>query len=163
MKESKQVVEASEDDFVPIPVPRRHVLDVYRLLADLEQKNSAISPAEIIGKNNWKQWWEAYGRIARLKQSVTNETVLAFLNLLARNPGKWFSFADVCREIGCPINQARADFRGLTIMIRDKLFPGINPGDWWPVDFQHNPMHYCMPEEIARQWNEGDSSTEDVR
>jgi hypothetical protein len=155
LKVSRYMVEINEeDDFVAVPVPQRHVVDVYRFLADIEQKSSTISPTEMIGENNWKQWWEAHGRIARLKQSVTNKTVLSFLNLVARSPGKWFSFADVCREAGCDTNQGRADLRGLSIMIREKLFPGINPGDWWPVDFRHNPMQYCMPEEIARQWNE---------
>jgi hypothetical protein len=43
-------------------------------------------------------------------------------------------------------------------MIGKKLFPSINSGQWWPVEFQHNPMQYRMPEEIARQWNKGNGS-----
>lgn len=151
------MIEEHEDDFVNVPVPRRYVLDVYGFLAAREQKNSTISPTELAGKENRNQWWEAYGRVARLRQATTNKTVLTLLNLAARQPTEWVSFADVCREAGCSSNQARADLRGLTLMI-PKLFPDTNQGAWWPVeirDREGSPIQYCMSEEIARQWNRG--------
>lgn len=150
------MIEEHENDFVNVPVPRRYVLDVYAFLAAREQKNSIISSTELAGKDNRNQWWVANGRIARLKQATTNKTVLTLLNLAARHPKEWISFAKVCQEAGCSSNQARADLRGLTLMI-PKLFPDTNQGALWPVeirDKEGSPIHYRMSEEIALQWNQ---------
>lgn len=151
------MIEEHEDDFVEVPVPRRYVLDVYEFLAARKQKDSAISPTEIAGKDNRNQWWEAYGRVARLKQATTNKTVLTMLNLAARHPKEWVSFTDVYQEAECSSNQARADLRGLTLLL-PKLFPDTNQGALWPVeirDREGSPIQYCMSNEIARQWNGG--------
>ena len=147
------MTEEDGNDFVNVPVPRRYVLDVYGFLAAREQQNSTISPTELAGKGNRNQWWAAYGRIARLKQATTNKTVLTLLNLTACQPTEWVSFDDVYREARCSANQARADVRGLSLMI-PKLFPDTNSGAWWPVEIKEvSPIQYRMSEEIARQWN----------
>jgi len=148
--------ESNNDEIVNVPIPRRYLMDVYQLLAALEQEATSGTANKVssdnAGKDNRDQWWAADGRIPRLKRAIKNETVLTLLNLTASHATNWVSFEQVYQEAGRSSDQARADLRGLSLLIK-RLFPN-NAGGWWPVDIKGgSPIQYRMSEEIALQWN----------
>lgn len=127
------------------------VLDTLAAPVDISPADHQAS-SDIARKDNRDQWWAADGRVSRLKSAITNETVLALLNLTASQPTEWVSFEQVYRAAGRSSHQARADVRGLTALIK-QLFPN-NAGGWWPVHYKDGPpLQYRMSEEVARQWN----------
>lgn len=102
-------------------------------------------------KDNRDQWWAADGRIPRLKEAIQNETVRTLLDLTATHATTWVSFEQVYREAGRSSDQARADLRGLSLLIK-KLFQN-NAGGWWPVEIKAgSPIQYQMSKEIALLW-----------
>jgi hypothetical protein len=143
--------EQNDDEFENVPVPKRYVLDVYEFLA--ARKRESTTGSDAAGRDNRTQWWAADDRIARLKSAIQNKTVRTLLDLTASHPTEWVSFEQVYREVGRSSDQARADLRGLSLLIK-QLFPN-NAGGWWPVDFKGSPIHYQMSAEIARLWNRG--------
>jgi hypothetical protein len=146
------MAESHNDDLVNVPVPKRYLLDVYQFLATREREVTS-GTADIAGRDNRCQWWEVDGRISHLKREIKNQTVFTLLNLTASHPAEWISFEQVYRAVGRSSDQARADLRGLTLLIK-QLFPN-NPGGVWPVDNtkKGSPMQYQMCEEIAHLWS----------
>lgn len=147
--------QSNADELVNVPVPRRYLLDVYRLLGELEQKAASgaaqKASSDTARKENREHWWAVDGRMAHLKREINNPTVLALLNLTASQPTNWVGFDKVYQAARCSSDQARADLRGLTTRIK-RVFPN-NPEGLWPVDIKDgSPIQYRMPEEIARQW-----------
>ena len=67
---------------------------------------------------------------------------------------EWIDFVQVYLAAGRSSDQAKADLRGLTLLIK-QLFPD-NPGGWWPIDIKGgSPIQYQMSKEIAQLWNRG--------
>jgi hypothetical protein len=147
--------ERNDDELVNVPVPRRYLMDGYQFLVAREQEAASSSAhkasSDNAGKDNRDQWWVIDDRIPRLKRAIKNETVLTLLNLTANHATSWVSFEQVYREARRSSDQARADLRGLSLLIK-QLFPN-NPGAWWPVDIKGgSPSQYRMSEKIALQW-----------
>lgn len=97
------------------------VLDTLAAPVDTSPASHQAS-SDTARKDNRDLWWAEDGRVSRLKSAITNETILALLNLTASQPTTWVSFEQVYREAGRTAHQARADVRGLTLLIK-QLFP----------------------------------------
>jgi hypothetical protein len=101
------------------------------------------------------------GDFATLASSVTNAGIRGALDLCARRPGEWVSYAEICEYTGRSRPQLRADLAGLTRLVHKRLGKSS-----WPFEVQRvldkDEYGYRMDDEQGAWWTAAIGSEEDV-
>ena len=142
--------EQNGDDLVAIQVPRRHVMALYRYLAQLDASADVEETA--------KDWTVEDLRRFAATPMATNVTIGKVLDVLSEQPGEYLSTSQLEERTGVPRNNLKGAFSALTRHIkkhydgRDWMFawswgPQIDPA--WPAE-----THYTVSAEQARTWRD---------
>jgi hypothetical protein len=100
------------------------------------------------------------GDFTILASSVTNAGIRGALDLCARRPGEWVSYAEICEYTGRSRPELRADLAGLSRLVRKRLGKSS-----WPFEVQRilDKDDYCyrMDDEQAAWWTAAIASGDD--
>lgn len=154
------------EELVQVSVPRRHLIAVYGLLAQLESMSGesdespdVIEDEEGAGDMPWSV--EDLRRFATT-ENQTSRTIRKVLDVLAAEPGKYFSTSELEKLTSVPRANLKGAFSGLGRHIR-KYYPnrvpmtifawGTNLGPDSPAE-----AHYKFDEQRAAAWKEANSA-----
>lgn len=139
---------AGADAIVLVPVPRRHLIGVYKYLARLADSREA--PRD----NSVRPWTS--DELRWLRQLLTNRPVaLALLDLTADLDGEPLTFAELCEVTGETRQKARGELASLTSVVRKAFHRDQSPMD---VHWESEGLCYRMRPEIAVLWSDTDVS-----
>jgi hypothetical protein len=139
---------ASDEEFINVPVPARHVLAVYRLLADLEEQPDAdIESAETKGA---PAAWDTdkLTKLATTKLSNT-ETVTRVLDILCEEPGRQYDMQDLVKALPMEYYKLRGNLAAFTRHLNKHY-----ESDAWPmhVQWRGDEALYSVDPETAVLW-----------
>lgn len=156
------MTDETNDELVEVSVPRRHLIAVYGLLAELEGARHASGPGaelSVDGQPAGEIPWSAddLKRFASTP-TATSFTIRQVLDVLAEEPGKFFSTSTLEQRTGIPRANLKGAFSGLSRHVR-KYYPnrvpmtvfawGTNMGPDVPAE-----AHYMLDEERAATWKQ---------
>ena len=138
------------EKFVQVPVPARHVLAVYRLLADLEQQSDAsIGPGE---PNGDPAAWDADKLTKLANAGLSNtETVARILDILCQEPGRQHDMQDLVKALPMEYFKLRGNLAAFTRHLKKHY-----ESDAWPmhVAWRGDEALYSLDAETAALWKE---------
>jgi hypothetical protein len=138
----------SNDEFINVPVPARHVLAVYRLLADLEEQPDA--DIESAGPKGDPAAWDTdkLTKLATTKLSNT-ETVARVLDILCEEPGRQSDMQDLVKALPMEYYKLRGNLAAFTRHLNKHY-----GSDAWPMDVQWrgDEALYSVDPETAALW-----------
>jgi hypothetical protein len=133
-----------EDEIVNVPVPRRYLQAVYRVLA--EPLDAAPSQTQEV--RGWTR-----EQFISLKRQLRNESQIALLEMTAANPDTWVSFSDLMARTGRSHPELRGDLAGFSQLC--KLYKP-NEKDLWPVYWKELDGEVCyLMKPLMAQWWKG--------
>ena len=138
------------EKFVQVPVPARHVLAVYRLLADLEQQSDAS-----IGRgepNGDPAAWDADKLTKLANAGLSNtETVARILDILCQEPGSQHDMQDLVKALPMEYFKLRGNLAAFTRHLKKHY-----ESDAWPmhVAWRGDEALYSLDAETAALWKE---------
>lgn len=95
--------------------------------------------------------WDAES-LRRFRDTVTNPTVLATMELCSSSPGAWISLRDVEAKAGRTLGEARGDLAGLTMMVKRRFGRSNWPFEAeWAAGGDEN-AYYRMDPALAEIW-----------
>src|ERR1700759_2875983 len=139
---------ASDEEFITVPVPARHVLAVYRLLADLEeQPDTDIESAEPKGA---PAAWDT-GKLTKLATTTLSntETVTRVLDILCEEPGRQYDMQDLVKALPMEYYKLRGNLAAFTRHLNKHY-----GSDAWPLHVQRRSdgALYSVDPETAALW-----------
>lgn len=150
------------NDLVQVAVPRRHLIAVYGLLAQLEGNSdadttAAVTPAAVDAVTEVTWSVEDLARFAATP-TATSSTIGKVLDVLAEKPGTYFSTSELEEQTGVPRSNLRGAFAALTrhlnkhyggraSMLTFKWGPELGAG--YPAE-----GHYALSEDQSSRWKE---------
>ena len=156
------MLDETGDELVEVAVPRRHLIAVYGLLAQLEgDRVEPIEPAEEAhedGPHGNAPWSLDDLRRFANTPNATSRTIRKVFDVLAADPGKFFSTSDLEVLTQVPRANLKGAFSGLGRHVR-KYYPGRVPMmgfAWGPTLGPDVPAeaHYKFEEAQADAWKE---------
>lgn len=156
--------DATQGGLVLVPVPDKRVLAVYALLTDLERSaatpaaSSALSEEEPV-EVTWSV--EDLRRFAATP-TTTSVTIGKVLDVLAQEPGRYFSTTELEEQTGVPRSNLKGAFAALTRHI-NKHYGGRG----WMLTFKWGShlgpghleeAHYTLSDDQADRWKEARAS-----
>jgi hypothetical protein len=146
-------------DFEQVPVPSEHVLKVYALLAELQEKSITTQEPGTISGDESKEWWPSED-LLRLGDSPRESVrrVAQVMDVLAKVPGVAISLTEVSDATGLSRGELRGGFSGFTRWVKSE-FPQDSRG--WPFKWStgepkhpgiQSEFYYAMDKGIARKW-----------
>ena len=142
----------SNQELVPVMVPKQLLSAVYKLLASgMEGPTEPNVPSGATLPNGEVNWTEpANSKRLRYSLHLVSRTMF---ELTSAQPGKPVFFGQLMEKTGCTNVQARAHLSSLTKVIKRDFKV---PTGKWPVeaqwDYEKKEMSYTMDEETAKAW-----------
>lgn len=145
---------AGQFDYVP--VPRQHVPAVYRLLAELTTYRARDGVVNEDGAGAAGEWTDDMLRKLASGETTSTQALTDILDVLAENPGTWYSQDDLAESTGRS--------RGQLLVVWTKLTPHFAKHygtSEWPVETasggrltppRQNSVHYSVTPARAAQW-----------
>ena len=146
-----------------VPVPSQHVLAVYGFLTDLER--SAAKPAATNHPSEEEPvevtWPVEDLRRFAATPTTTSVTIGKVMDVLAQEPGRYFSTTELEDKTGVPRNNLKGSFAALTRHL-NKHYDGR---DWmltfrWGSPLGLQEAHYTISEDQAARWKEARDTTD---
>lgn len=138
----------AEQEFTQVAVPVRHVMAVYRLLAELEQESDAdIAPA---GTNDDLAAWDADKLTKLAGTDLSNtDTVTRILDVLCQEPGKQYDMQDLVKILQIDYHKLRGNLAAFTRHLKKHY-----GSDAWPmhVEWRGDEAVYSLAPETAVLW-----------
>jgi hypothetical protein len=138
----------SNDDFISVPVPARHVLAVYRLLADLEEQSDA--DIESAGPKGDPAAWDTDKLTKLATTTLSNtETVARVLDILCEEPGRQYDMQDLVNALPMEYYKLRGNLAAFTRHLNKHY-----GSDAWPmhVQWRGDEALYSVDPETAALW-----------
>ncbi|MBS2531566.1 hypothetical protein KGQ20_02145 [Catenulispora sp. NF23] len=136
-------------EFVSVPVPAEHVMDVYAFLARLGADQTKVSANAARRYDAW-----TVEELARLAATdlPSIKTIAEVMNHLAAAPGKKYPMAGLVSMVAVERNQLQGRLSALSRHL-NAHYEGIG----WPFDWSEDSngeFHYWMDDEIAAKWKQ---------
>lgn len=138
------------EEFVYFPVRVRHVPEVARLVADLEQQSAARTEP---GKpNSDPAVWDRDKLIKLAADQLSNtETVACILDILCQEPGRQYDMQDLVKALPMDYLKLRGNLAAFTRHLKKHY-----KNDAWPmhVAWRGDEALYSVDAETAALWKE---------
>ena len=141
---------SSDNEFIPVYVPRRHYLRTIKFLSGLATDDSGsaspASPSSLIN-NGWTA-----DEVGQLRHMLPiDSTATALFDLTCGAPGKRVSFQLAREHAGRPFDKARADLSEMTKLIRRTW----GRDGKWPLNWTQDGSRvvYYASQALADAWN----------
>jgi len=153
------MIHETRDELVEVAVPRRHLIAVYGLLAQLEgdrvESTEAVGDEVQLGDTPWSV---DDLRSFASTSSETSRTIRKVLDVLAAEPDKFFSTSELEEVTGIHRAKLKGAFSGLARHVR-KYYPNRMPMwifAWGPNLGPDVPAeaHYKFDQQRADAWKE---------
>lgn len=156
--------DAPQDGLVLVPVPSTHVLAVYGLLTDLERSAAASKASSTALKEEPVEvaWPVKDLRRFAATPTTTSETIGKVMDVLAEEPGRYFSTSELEVKTGVARSNLKGAFAALTRHI-NKHYGGRG----WMLTFKWGShlgpgypeeAHYTLSDDQADRWKEARAS-----
>jgi hypothetical protein len=133
-----------DDEIVNVPVPRRYLQAVYRVLAGPLD----AAPAQTETVRGWSR-----EQFISLKRVLRNDSQIALLEMTAARPDKYVKFSELMERTGRSHPELRGDLAGFSQLCK-KYGPseqGVWPVYWKELD---DEVCYSMKKLMADWWKE---------
>jgi hypothetical protein len=140
----------SQDELVPVFVPRKHYLSILNFIATITTDEPTCTPAALLEEELTNGWTpEQIGTLRGLLPIGSVATSL--LELACTTPGRWVFFEDARERTQRGYHEGRADFAGLTRLIKRTWGKDRR----WPVNWKQegSRVAYSVSQAVADAWN----------
>lgn len=135
-------------DYVSVPVPSRHVMAVYRYLAELDQPTPDRAP-HTPGGTDAEGWTrDEMARLTDVDKPAVR-LVCRVVDLLADHPGRQVTFPELREHLGVDRDRLNGALSTLTRIVNNRF-----PGRGWPMScvVNGNAAYYSVSQQTADDW-----------